>query len=232
MPTAPLLSPRDQPRVGAFGRVVRTAALLAGASVIALVAAVATIAVDVEAWLSAPADPPARADVIFSLGGDPGQRAAHALDLYKAGFAPRILFMTQDGSGNEDPSPFPDLRGKGLVAAGVPPQAIRYEIAPQTTREESIAARAWMQQCGWRTALVVSDAVHTRRVAWTWRETFAATNLTFRTTPAPSRSSPATANLHSELKKNVFYRVRYAADACARDASCTGDLKLNITCRP
>lgn len=190
------------------------------------------IAIDIEGWLSGPAQPPIKSDVIVSLGGDPGSRVAHALELYQRGFAPRILLMTEDGSGPHNPAPYPDLRGSFLVTNGVPREAIFYEVAPQSTRDEAIAARAWMRACGWRSALVVSDAVHMRRVAWTWRQSFEPSALTFRATASATRHNNAAENQHSELKKNLFYRVRYAADACARDASCTGDLKLTITCRP
>lgn len=210
-------------------RAIAVFAIALGSAVVVGVFAIATY---IEAWLSAPAQPPVAADVIVSLGGDPGSRVAYALSLYQRGFAPRILLMTADGSGRDNPAPYPDLRGNFLIANGVPSHAIYYEVAPQSTCDEAIAARAWMRACGWRSALVVSDAVHMRRVAWTWQQSFDSTGLSFRPTAAPSRDNNNPENQRSELQKNLFYRARYAADACARDATCTGNLPLSIACRP
>ena len=42
-------------------------------------------------FLVAPAQAPVKADLIFALGGDNGGRVNGVLDLYRRGFAPRVM---------------------------------------------------------------------------------------------------------------------------------------------
>lgn len=173
-------------------------------------------------WLSAPANQYfAPADVIVSLGGDPGDRVLRALELYRNGLAPQILLMTQDGSGNADPTPFPDLRGKLLQSNGVPLSAIHYDTAPQSTWEEAQAAHVWMQACGWKRAIVVSDAAHARRIQFAFGKVLNPFNLDFSVASTAPENYPfglawlahketRWRNI-SELKKNLYY-LRYHFD--------------------
>ena len=182
-----------------------------------------------ETWISSPVDPPQRSDVIVSLGGDPGTRVRQALTLYREGWAPRILLLSEDGSGNADPAPYPDLRGGFLIHNGVPSTAILYDTSPQTSWAEAIAVRAWMQRRGWRRVIIVSDPPHTRRLSWIWDQVLRPADLAFLIVPNQSfpletthwlNRPDAAAFIMSELKKLVYYRLHYSRDVCATNPEC------------
>ena len=60
---------------------------------VALLGAVALVLAFLGAghFLAAPSQPPAKADLMFALGGDHGGRVNGVLDLYRKGYAPRVL---------------------------------------------------------------------------------------------------------------------------------------------
>src|SRR5690606_2013713 len=111
------------------------------------------------------------ADVILVLGaaqynGRPSPvlraRLDHALDLYRRGYADRILFTGGGGVG--------DTLSEGEVARryaaehGVPDSVILGENEGQTSAESVGAAAELMRASGLRTALVVSDPFHMLRL--------------------------------------------------------------------
>ncbi len=52
---------------------------------------VAIIFLNLGQWLSAPANDPVKVDLIVALGGGKGERDQMAVDLYRAGYAQKIL---------------------------------------------------------------------------------------------------------------------------------------------
>lgn len=182
-----------------------------------------------DTWMSSPVDAPQVSDAIVSLGGDPGTRVRQALALYREGWAPKILLLSEDGSGKSNPSPYPDLRGGFLIANGVPAAAILHDTTPQTSWAEAIVVRSWMRRQHWQRAIVVSDPPHTRRLNWIWGQVLRPAKLEFLIVP---NHSQATSTKHwlnrpemakfimSEVKKLVYYHFRYTNDACASNPGC------------
>jgi uncharacterized SAM-binding protein YcdF (DUF218 family) len=139
-----------------------------------LLAAVGVYAfVSVGRWLS-PQDQLEKADAIFVLAGTIAERPLEAVDLYQAGYAPRIL-ITRDTPepavlaatmrGAVLPQRF-ELNKEVLVRLGVPESAL---IVPgrihDNTASEAQTLREVALKMGWKKVIVVTSTYHLRRVA-------------------------------------------------------------------
>jgi len=80
-------------------------------------------------------DPLVKADAIVALSGDQGARTATAVDLWKRGFAPVIVFA---GS-SEDPASLPsaEIMKREAVRLGVPVDRVLTEPSSATTKENA-----------------------------------------------------------------------------------------------
>jgi uncharacterized SAM-binding protein YcdF (DUF218 family) len=111
------------------------------------------------------------ADIILVLGaaeyhGRPSPvlraRLDHALELYQAKLAPRL--MTTGGAGG-DPVFTEGAVGRSyLIGRGVPSEVISVETEGQTTVESTTMAGEIMRRMGLHSAIVVSDGYHIYRV--------------------------------------------------------------------
>lgn len=122
---------------------------------------------------------PKQADVIVVLGGGttwPGvmlcnsvNRLQHGVWLYQRGYAPKVILS---GGGNPRQPLVPaaaELMRRAAVALGVPAEDILVEDRSTRTYENGTEVAALMQNRGWRSALVVTDAVHMRRAGLVFR---------------------------------------------------------------
>jgi uncharacterized SAM-binding protein YcdF (DUF218 family) len=156
---------------------VRILLWLAFAAVLAA-AAIAFVGATAGHWLEAPAQAPRRADAIVVLGGDEGDRAMRALELYREGYAPTLV-LTGLEYGNAAPPAALTWRADFLEARGVPRLALRFEVDSKNSYTEAVNVLALMRQQGWRAVIVVSDPPHMRRLAWTWGRVFAGSGLDY-----------------------------------------------------
>jgi len=106
---------------------------------------------------------PAPADAIVVLGDDNfnADRAARAAQLYRAGWAPRVVasgrFLRPYASIAE--LEVHDLEDRGVPAADV----VRFTHKAQNTREETAALAQLISSRGWKRILLVTSNYHTRR---------------------------------------------------------------------
>ncbi len=114
---------------------------------------------------------PRPADVILVAGaaqynGRPSPvlqaRVDHAIDLWRAGQAPRLLFT--GGVGQGDTVSEGEVARRYAVAHGVPDSVIMVERVGHTSAESVQAAAALMKDAGLQTALLVSDTYHMLRL--------------------------------------------------------------------
>lgn len=109
-------------------------------------------------------DAPAKADLLFVLGGDFSRRAPFAAELYRDGLAPRILLAREPSSSSA--SNFTDTTISILQANGVPKDRI-IDFAPTagvtSTADEARALKLYVSAYRVKTLLVVTSAYHTRR---------------------------------------------------------------------
>lgn len=119
-------------------------------------------------------DPLQPADLIVLLSGAPRDRAGYAADLYREGYARRILCTSSIVP--------PDLAliGRRLTGAqlsavalrkvGIPEHAISVINLGASTFEELIVARNKMLAEGWKRAILVSSPYRLRRIRLAWNE--------------------------------------------------------------
>jgi uncharacterized SAM-binding protein YcdF (DUF218 family) len=124
------------------------------------------------------ADPLARSDAIFVLEGATPSRELEAAALYHGGWAPLVVLTRP-----RDPLPETTRRLAGeplpyerafhvLRHRGVPASAIVVlSDGVENTAEELAADFAFARERGFRRVILVSSALHTRRVhlIWSWR---------------------------------------------------------------
>lgn len=126
--------------------------------------------------------PPQKSDaiVVFAGGvGESGQagggyqeRLKRAVDLYREGFASRIIISSGFVFAFKEAEV---MRGLA-VANGVPPDALVLETQAANTHENVIYTRDILEHAGWHQILLVSSPYHMRRALLTWRK--AAPDLT------------------------------------------------------
>lgn len=106
---------------------------------------------------------PQTSDAIVILGDDNynGDRATQAAELFKAGWAPRIV---ASGRYLRPYAGIAELESHDLEAHGVPESAIvPFAHHADDTREECIALGQLISSRGWKRILLVTSNYHTRR---------------------------------------------------------------------
>jgi uncharacterized SAM-binding protein YcdF (DUF218 family) len=127
------------------------------------------------------------ADAIFVLAGTRLERPLEAVDLYKAGWAPRIVLSP----GRPDPAErlarergivFPlesELQRDALIHLGVPASAIVADDGSvDNTASEANLLRAMVIANHWHRVIVVTSKYHTRRAGFAFRRGLAGTGAT------------------------------------------------------
>jgi len=120
-------------------------------------------------------DAVAPADFLYVLGGDVNTRPFHAADLFRRGFAPRVVVpRTQDRPASERGF-YPndaDVAVRILQQEGVPDSAITMLDMPggvTSTQDEGRVLRDYLRGQPAQRVIVVTSAFHTRRARWTLR---------------------------------------------------------------
>lgn len=106
----------------------------------------------------------ASADAIIAIsGGDTAARTAEAISLYKAGWAPKLIFSgaAADKSGPSNA----EVMRKQAVSDGVPKGAITIEDLSATTAENAQNTAELVKGMGLRRVILVTSAYHQRRAS-------------------------------------------------------------------
>ena len=120
------------------------------------------------------------------LAGTRAERWLGAIDLLKAGDAPRIVLSQGAAQDGEDylarrgitiPSEA-DLARGAMLRLGVPAAAIELLPGrPDNTAAEAALTRRLAERSGWRRVIVVTSKEHTHRARLAFRRAFAGTDL-------------------------------------------------------
>lgn len=121
-------------------------------------------------WLSAPQDAPQPADLIVVLGGGEKYRVRRALDLYQDGYARNILLAGLNWQAERFATYDLHWRSRLLLAWGVPQEALLFDDQSRNSYEEAENTAKLMTERRWKSALVVSDPPHLRRLELVWRK--------------------------------------------------------------
>ncbi len=132
---------------------------------------------------------PADAIVVFAggvgesgkAGGGYQERVKQAIELYRAGLAPQVIFSSGYTFVFKEALIMKDL----AVAQGIPASAITLETQAANTHENVVLVAGILAQRRWRSILLVSSPYHMRRALLTWRR--AAPEI--RVVPAPVQES-------------------------------------------
>lgn len=127
-------------------------------------------------------DPLRPADVIVALSGDTGPRTETAVDLWKRGYAPVIIFAGASLDPNSVASG--ELMKREALALGVPESAILVEPASNTTQENAHEVANLMKARGMKAAILVTSPYHQRRASNLFGDEFGPAKLTFTNYPA------------------------------------------------
>ena len=127
-------------------------------------------------------DPLVKADAIVALSGDQGARTATAVDLWKRGLAPVIVFA---GS-SEDPASLPsaEIMKREAVRLGVPVDRVLTEPSSATTKENATRVSDILRGYQITRVILVTSPYHQRRASIVFERQLEGTSITFRNYPA------------------------------------------------
>lgn len=112
-------------------------------------------------------------DIIVVLCGWKKDRVLYAIELYKKGYAEKLLF-----TGGEIELPglnnvtWAKLSKREAVSSGIPEVAILLEERPTSTYEDAKYVREDMLKMNFHSAIIVSDPPHMRRIAFIFHRVF------------------------------------------------------------
>lgn len=128
-------------------------------------------------------DPLSPADAIIVLAGHSPARAQQAQELHAQGYAPRLLISDERVETHGLVITWSELRRRGIAQLEVPDAAIAVLPMADSTYTEALISAQAMQTAGLRSAIVVTDAFHSRRALLTFRRVFDAHGLRVAVSP-------------------------------------------------
>ncbi len=160
-------------------------------------------------------EPPRKADFIVVLGGGDGNRAFSAIDLYHQGLAPMLL-VSGLGKGLR-------LDRSIMAQAGVSPSVMIINDHPYTTWDEAQQVLGLLHAQNAHSALIVTDAYHTRRARATYEQLPASRDIDLTFVDSSDafvyrewwQDADGRAAVLSEYVKMVYYFVRYGVRSWA-----------------
>ena len=173
-----------------------------------------------ELWVVS--DPLDRADAIVVLGGRIDVRPFAAADLYRRGFAPRVLISNLPRDLLQTMQLWPgqtELTRQLLLKLGVPAEAIvEFGDGLTSTYEEARALLDWTRSSGARSVIIPTDLFPTRRVRWTFQHEVASTGVRVIVHAIQPRAyglddwwrdERGLIDFQNEVIKFVYYRLKY-----------------------
>ena len=131
-------------------------------------------------WLSTPANNQYQADLIVALGGGSGERDQMAAMLYKAGYSKKILLTGMKGISDAGQRYYKSPRSQILLKQGVPAEALIFDGQSTSTYQEAINTAALLNAHHWRSALVISDPPHMRRLDYCLQPVYEKAGLSYQ----------------------------------------------------
>lgn len=125
-------------------------------------------------------DLPSEAEAIVVLSGDLGARLEQGVELYRQGYAPRLILA---GGGQPGRPSAAEVMKRQAVALGVPSAAALLVNESTSTREDALFTRELMAANGIRSAILVTSPYHQRRAVLTFRHVFAGSGISVASYP-------------------------------------------------
>ncbi len=166
--------------------------------------------------------PVEKSDAIAVLGGGAQFRSFAAAQLFRDGFAPRVLVMKVGLDPVDDPkvgSRETEMIRKVLLHEHVPADAlVTVGDGVTSTREEALAIRGWAVRNGARRVIVPTDLFHTRRATRLFRRVFAGSGVEVIVHAVPPveyrlddwwQHDEGVIAFQNEVVKSALYLARY-----------------------
>ena len=155
--------------------------------------AIITVLAALAAWLPfagsllIAADQPVGADAIVVLAGNSPGRLPRAQELRAAGFSNLLIVSNERVHTHGLETTWLALYRAGISAPDLPANAVVVldDPPPESTIDEARRSADVLASRGLRSALLVTDAFHSRRASLLFRAVFAHRGLTIRSTPVP-----------------------------------------------
>ena len=106
-------------------------------------------------------------DAIVLLEGDGTSRVNHTIELFQAGFAPRIIFSGGVLDYNYGSFPYEDIKPL-LIKGGIPENAIIHENKSMHTKEQAIEVISLSKKECWEKLILVASPHHQMRAYLTF----------------------------------------------------------------
>lgn len=117
-----------------------------------------------------------KGDIIFVMQGDGIFRAAHAVELFKKGYAPMLAIVGSANDRSYGSFPSGEIRDE-MVRLGVPLEKIHFEETGPHTRAEADRAMWLAKEKGWKNVLIVTSPHHQYRAFLTMLKAMRDANL-------------------------------------------------------
>ena len=130
-------------------------------------------------------EPVVAADAIVVLAGNSPDRLPHALDLREQGYAHVVVVSNERVYTHGLETTWLAIHQAGLSAPELPDNDLLVlDPPPESTIDEARRSADLLASRGVRSALLVTDAFHSRRADWLFRAAFARRGLTVHSSPA------------------------------------------------
>lgn len=169
-----------------------------------------------------------KCDVIVALAYPRDMRVRHAVQLYQQGYGNYVAFNFGVGPRSHvpnifrnDPPDSPRAIAKNFARdRGVPPDRIITQGDTTGTYEEAVQLKSLMRQRGFRSALIVTSELHTRRAAMVFHKVFRGENVRLLFYGVPVEEEKMSLDrwwtredeliyINNEWLKLVFYFFKY-----------------------
>ncbi len=127
-----------------------------------------------------PSDTLTKTNAIIVVSGDT-DRMKHAIDLYKQGYAPKLILSGAAREGDVSNALAMHIEASN---SGIPDDAVILEERATNTFENAIFTKDIVQSKGFKNIILVSSPYHQRRVYETFRSVFRGTDVTFQNSPS------------------------------------------------
>jgi len=169
-------------------------------------------------WLSASRSVPKQGDIIVVLGGGGIERVHSARQLYREGYAKRILLTGLDWAPEQKANHYLHWESRFLLDGGVESETLLFDDQSANSFEEANRTAELMKTHDWKIALVISDPPHLRRLDMVWGPVCAQHGLEYRliATEPPTwnasgwwRDKVWAKFVGMELLKLTYYAIAY-----------------------
>ncbi|MEE9164929.1 MAG: YdcF family protein [Nitrospinota bacterium] len=119
-------------------------------------------------------DPLSKADIIIVLAGEQGERVQYGVELYKQGYADKILFSggsIVDFPGGEKIT-WAGLMKDYATLLGVPENAIILQDESRSTQEDALFSSRLLQDQNFYSVILVTSPYHSRRAYLMFKQVF------------------------------------------------------------